>query len=42
MEIKFNSDDHKPLNISIWKIHDKIIALRSVFNDGKKYYPQGF
>ena len=34
MKIKFNSDDELPLN--------KTIAVRSVFHENNKYYPQVF
>ena len=41
MQTKFNSDDNLPLN-KILKVHNLIIFVRSVFPEGKKYYPQVF
>ena len=40
MKIKFNSYD-LPLKKTL-KLHDIIIFIRSVFNDGNKHYPQVF
>ena len=39
MQIKFNSDDDLPLRKAL-QMHDLMIASRSAFNDGTKYYPQ--
>ena len=39
MKIKFNSGDNLPLN-KILKIHNMAIVVRSVFQEGGKYYPQ--
>ena len=39
MKIKFISDDNLPLK-KILQLHDILIVVRSVFNDGNKYYPQ--
>ena len=41
MKIKFNSDDNLPLN-KILKLHNLTIAVRSVFQEDKKYYQQVF
>ena len=41
MKIKFNSDDYLPLNKTL-KLHNLIIAVRSVFHEGNKYYPHVF
>ena len=41
MKIKFNSDDHLPLN-EILKLHNLTIIFRSVFEEDDKYYPQVF
>ena len=41
MKIKFNSDDHSPLN-KILKLHMITIIVRSVFEEDGKYYPQVF
>ena len=41
MKIKFNLDDELPLNKEI-KIPTIIIAVRAVFNENSKYYPQVF
>ena len=38
MKIKFNSGDNLPLN-KILKIHNMTIVIRSVFQEGGKYYP---
>ena len=39
MKIKFNSDDNLPLN-KILKLHNMTIAIRSVFQEDGKYYPE--
>ena len=39
MKIKFNSDDNFRFN-KILKLHNLSIAVRSVFQEGNKYYPQ--
>ena len=41
IKIKFNSGDDVPLN-KILKLHSLIIVVRSVFQEGKKCYPQVF
>ena len=41
MKIKFTSDDELPLNKTI-EIPSMIIALRAVFHENNKYYPQDF
>ena len=41
MKIKFNSDDELPLNKTI-EIHSMIIAVRAVFHENNKYYPEVF
>ena len=41
MKIKFNSDDVLPLNKAV-EIHTITIAVRAVFHENKKYYPQVF
>ena len=41
MKIKFNSDDNLPLN-KILILHNLTIAVRSVFQEDNKYYPQVF
>ena len=41
MKIKFNSDDDLPLNKPL-KFHAMTIAIRSVFEEGGKLYPQVF
>ena len=41
IKIKFNLDDNLPLN-KVLKLHDLIIAVRSVFQEDSKYYPQVF
>ena len=41
MKIKFNSDDHLPLNKQL-KFHNMIINIRSVFEEDGKLYPQLF
>ena len=40
-KIKFNSDDDLPLNETL-KLHNLTIIVRSVFEEGGKYYPQVF
>ena len=40
-KIKFNSDDNFPL-IKIIEIHIITIAVRAVFHENNKYYPQVF
>ena len=37
MEIKFNSDEDLPLNKTL-ELHSVIIVVRSIFNEGNKYY----
>ena len=41
MKIKFNLDDHLPLN-KIPKLHNLTIIVRSVFEEDGKYYLQVF
>ena len=41
MKIQFNSDHNLPFN-KILKLHNLTIVARSVFQEDKKYYPQGF
>ena len=41
MKIKSNSDDNFPLS-KILKLHNLTIVVRSVFQEGNKYYPQVF
>ena len=41
MKIKFNSDDDLPLNKQL-KFHNRIITIRSVFEEYRKLYPQVF
>ena len=41
MKIKFNSDDDLPLNKPL-KFHNRIIIIRSVFEEDGKLYPQVF
>ena len=41
MKIKFNSDDNLPLNKPL-KFHNMTIAIRSVFEEDGKIYPQTF
>ena len=38
MSIKFNSDDNIPLKKTV-DISNMVIVFRSVFHEGKKYYP---
>ena len=39
VSIKFNSDDNIPLKKTV-DISNMVIVVRSVFHEGKKYYPQ--
>ena len=39
MKIKFDTDDNLPLN-KLLKLHMLIIIVRSVFEEGGKFYPQ--
>ena len=39
MKIRFNSDDNLPLN-KILKLHNMIIIIRCVFQEGTILYPQ--
>ena len=41
MKIKFHSDDELPLNETIW-IPSITIAVRAIFLENNKYYPQVF
>ena len=41
MKIKFNSDDHLPLNKPL-KFHNMTITIRTVFKEDDKLYPQVF
>ena len=41
MKINFNSDDDLPLNKTI-EIPSMTIAVRGVFHENNKYYPQVF
>ena len=41
MKIKFNSDDHLPLNKTL-KLYNLTLIFRSVFQEDNKYYPQVF
>ena len=41
MKIKFNSNDHLPLNKPL-KFHSMTITIRSVFEEDGKLYPQVF
>ena len=41
MKIKFNSDDDLPLR-KILEFYDKMVVVRSVFSEVKKYYSQVF
>ena len=41
MRIKFNSDEDLPLN-QILKLYNLTKIVRSVFEEGGKYYPQNF
>ena len=41
MKMKFNSHEELPLNKAI-KIHNMIIAVRPIFLENDKYYPQVF
>ena len=40
-KITFNPDDDFPLRKTI-ELESMIISIRSVFQEGNKYYPQGF
>ena len=40
MKIRFSSDDDLPLKKSTLELHN--IAIRSVFDESNKYYPQMF
>ena len=41
MKIKFNSNGDLPLTKTL-EFYNMIIVVRSVFHEGKKYYPQVF
>ena len=41
LKIKLNSDDNLPLNKPL-KFHNMTIAIRSVFKEDRKLYPQDF
>ena len=41
MKIKFHSDDDLPLDKTL-KLHQMITAIRAVFHEDNKYYPQVF
>ena len=41
MKFKFDSADNLPLRKTI-EIHIVTIAVKSVFHENNKYYPQGF
>ena len=41
MKIKFNSDDDLPARKTL-ELHNIIIAVRYLFHEGNKYYPQVF
>ena len=41
VKIKFNSDDHLPLNKPL-KFHNMTITIRTVFKEDDKLYPQVF
>ena len=41
MKIKFNADDHLPLN-KLLKLYNLTITLSSVSNENDKYYPKIF
>ena len=41
MKNKSNSDDNLPLKKTL-ELYDMIIAVRSVFHEGNKNYPQAF
>ena len=38
MKIKFSSEDDLPLNETL-ELHNMIIVVRSISDEGKKYYP---
>ena len=40
MKIKLNSDNNLPLKA--FEFYNMIIVVRSVFHEGKNYYPQAF
>ena len=42
MKIKFNSDDDLPLSKTLELDINMVIAVRPVFHDGNKHYPQDF
>ena len=41
MNIRFNSDDDLPLNKTL-QFYDMITAVRAVFHEVNKYYPEFF
>ena len=41
MKIKFSYNDDLPLKKTL-ELYNMIIAIRSVFHEGKKYYPHVF
>ena len=41
MKIKFDLDENVPLKKTV-KLHSMTIIIRSVFQEGNKYYPQCF
>ena len=41
IKVKPNSDDNLPLN-EILKLHNLTTIVRTVFQEGNKYYPQVF
>ena len=41
MKIKFNSDDHLPLNKTL-DFYNMAIVVRSLFHEGNEYYTQVF
>ena len=41
MKIKFSWDDDLPLNKTI-ELHNMIIVVRSIFQEGNKYFPHVF
>ena len=43
MKIKFNSDDNLPLKLlKLLKVYNLTIVVRSVFQEGNKYYSHIF
>ena len=43
MKIKFNSDDNLPLKLlELLKVYNLSIVVRSVFQEGSKYYSHIF